>query len=84
MATSFYKELFTAQDNLDAGAILQHVQQKVTDVMNESLTRSYTAEEVRRAVFMIGPNKAPGPDGLMAGFFQLHWDLVGPQVCEIF
>ena len=82
VATSFYRGLFTAQENLDVGAILQHVQPKVTVAMNDSLTRTYTAEEIRRAVFMMGPNKSPGPDGLTAGFFEVHWDLVGPQVCE--
>ena len=79
---SFYRGLFTAPENLDVGAILQHVQRKVTEAMNDSLTRTYTSEEIRRAVFMMGPNKSPGPDGLTDGFFQLHWDLVGPQVCE--
>jgi hypothetical protein len=35
--------------------------------MNEELTWPFTVEEVRKAVFMMGPNKAPGPDGLTAG-----------------
>jgi hypothetical protein len=50
--------------------------------MNASVTRPYIAEEVKWVVFMMGPNKAPGPDGLTTGFFQVHWDLIGPQVCD--
>lgn len=55
---------------------------KVSALMNESLVRPYTADGVRRAVFMMGANKAPGPDGLTAGFYQLHWDVVGPRITE--
>jgi hypothetical protein len=48
--------------------------------MNEELQKPYTAEEVRKALFMMGANKAPGPDGLIAGFFQFHWEMLGPGI----
>jgi hypothetical protein len=64
---------------LEPEAILQHVPCKISDAMNESLTRPYTAKEVKKAIFMMGPNKAPGPDGLT----QEHWDLVGPSVIAV-
>ena len=44
VATSFYRGLFTAQENLDVGAILQHVQPKVTVAMNDSLTLRRSGE----------------------------------------
>lgn len=77
---SFYSELFSTQDQLNPDAILAHVPVKVTDLMNEELAKPFSAEEVHRALFMMGANKAPGPNGLTAGFFQHHWQLLGPSI----
>jgi len=61
--------------------MLQFVPSKVTEDMNLSLNRQFSAEETEKAVFMMGPNKAPGPDGFTVGFYyQTHWDLVGSSV----
>jgi hypothetical protein len=72
--------LFIAQDVLQPQEILHHVPCKVTEEMNESLTWPFSANEVKKAIFMMGPNKASGPDGLTAGFYQTHWDILGPSV----
>jgi hypothetical protein len=37
---------------------------------NAFLTSAYSEEEVRKAVFMMEHNKAPGPDGFPAEFYQ--------------
>jgi hypothetical protein len=53
--------------------------------MNEELTKSFSAEEVRAALFQMALLKALGPDGLNACFFSeklvdcgrggMHYDL---------
>lgn len=39
-----------------------------------------TPEEIKKMVFKLNPNKAPGPDGLTSGFFKVAWDTVGGDV----
>ena len=80
VAIEFYQGLFTAQENLDPGLICQYVPRKVTDDMAELLTWPFDDEEVERALFQMGPSKAPGADGFTAGFFQKHWSLVKEKV----
>jgi hypothetical protein len=80
IAIEYYTQLFTAREDLDPELILDHVPTKVTDDMNERLTRPYSVGEVEQALFLMGANKAPGPDGFTAGFYQLHWDLLGPDI----
>ncbi|CAN1306590.1 Putative ribonuclease H protein At1g65750 [Linum perenne] len=50
--------------------------------MNVDLTRPVIDEEVRKAVFDLGPNKSPGPDGFSGNFYRQYWDVLGPQVCQ--
>lgn len=38
--------------------------------------------EVKRALFQMGPWKAPGPDGFPAGFYQHSWSMVAQSVCS--
>jgi hypothetical protein len=43
----------------------------------------FTEEEVKRALFQMHPSKAPGVHGFTAGFYQRHWNLVGPELCGV-
>lgn len=40
-----------------------------------------TDKEIKDAMFDIGENKAPGPDGFTSVFFKKAWDTVGDEVC---
>ncbi|XP_071705361.1 uncharacterized protein [Rutidosis leptorrhynchoides] len=41
-----------------------------------------TDNEVKAAIFEIGEDKAPGPDGYTSVFFKKAWEIVGPDVCK--
>ncbi|XP_048596370.1 uncharacterized protein LOC106358899 [Brassica napus] len=50
--------------------------------MNEELITIPSTAEIRTALFSIHPDKAPGPDGFSACFFQSNWDVIGPGICK--
>lgn len=48
--------------------------------MQQILSNAYTANEIKIAVFQMGPIKAFGPDGMNALFYQKFWHIVGENV----
>ena len=69
---NYFTHLFTSEVQHIDQSLLQKVQRKVTDQMNNFLLTPYTADDVKNAVFSIGDLKAPGPDGLHAVFFKRY------------
>ena len=71
-ATDFYKELFgPAPGNtfhLDPDTWGQD--EKLTAEENEFLTRPFSEEEVKTALFSIKSNRAPGHDNIPAEFYR--------------
>ncbi|GJZ97390.1 RNA-directed DNA polymerase, eukaryota, reverse transcriptase zinc-binding domain protein [Tanacetum coccineum] len=55
---------------------------KLTKDESEYMVRDVTDAEIKEAMFGIGNDKAPGPDGFTAMFFKRSWDIVGKDVCE--
>ena len=51
--------------------------------MNQRLMRIATEEEVREVLFMMHPEKAPGPDGMTALFFQHSWHIIKGDLVEM-
>ena len=41
-------------------------------------------EEVKKAVFQMEHNKAPGPDGFPAEFYLTFWDIIQSDLLQLF
>ena len=80
IAEDYYRNLFTASNNLNMDGVLAFVERVVTEDMARSLVRTYMKDEVRVALFQMHPSKARGSDGMSPFFFQNFWHIVGHDV----
>ena len=51
--------------------------------MNQRLLGIAMANEVRQSLFMMHPEKAPGPDGMTALFFQHSWHIIKRDLVDL-
>ena len=81
-AMEYFQDLFTSSqpEDEEIGPVLEAVDQRVTDDMNNTLMEPYTGDEVRRALFQMHPSKASGPDGMSPLFLQKFWSIVRHDV----
>ena len=84
--TKYYKGLFGVPEEgnfaLDESRTDDITQ--VSDDENAFLTAPFTEAEVRKAIFQMEHNKAPGPDGFPAEFYQNFWDVIKTELLELF
>ena len=55
----------------------------ITEKENKTLEEVPSIEEVRRVVFAMDADSAPGPDGLMGKFFTFSWDVIAQDVYNV-
>ncbi|GKA80932.1 hypothetical protein Tco_0787624 [Tanacetum coccineum] len=55
---------------------------KVSDVSNTNMVFHITDDEIKRAMFSIGEDKALGPDGYTSAFFKKGWNVIGQDICS--
>ncbi|KAI9116910.1 hypothetical protein K1719_011909 [Acacia pycnantha] len=78
---AFYQKLFSSVGARQIEQAVSYVDLVVTEAENISLMRPVTNQEIEESVFLIGANKAPGPDGYSAVFYQAAWKEIGNEVC---
>ena len=84
--TEYYKKLFGKPDpnyfSLDESVV--HDLPQISSEENAILTSNFTEKEVFEAISQIEHNKAPGPDGFPAEFYQKNWDVVKNDLMALF
>ena len=70
VVVDYFDNLFSAGSCDQMKEYLEFVSAKVTSEMQNCLSCDFTAEEIKIAMFQMGPTKAPGPDGMNALFFS--------------
>ncbi|XP_021321426.1 uncharacterized protein LOC110437330 [Sorghum bicolor] len=82
MVKDYFGILFTREVLDVEDGVLNDMDRRVTNEMNQALLEPFTREEVKKALFSIGDLKAPSPDGLHAIFFKRFWKFVEDDPVE--
>ena len=80
VALDYFDTLFHAGTGDQMEECLDVVPNMVTEEMYEVFSGEFTVDEVKVALFQMGPTKAPGPNDMNAIFYQKFWYIVGDDV----
>ena len=83
VAIDYFEDLFSTTSPSEFDSFLTDVSPGITPQMNQHLLRLATEEEVKEALFMMHPEKAPGSDGMTALFFQHSWHIIKNDLVEM-
>ena len=83
VAVNYFERLYATSQPSNMMEITDTIQSKVTLKMNHDLINEFTKEEVELALKQMHPAKAPGPNGMLAIFFQKYWDIVGSDISSM-
>ncbi|XP_010229884.1 uncharacterized protein LOC100821562 [Brachypodium distachyon] len=78
----YFQNIFSKDVNLSPHPIVDILEEKISDEMNNQLCREFTREEILDALFQIGLLKAPGLDGFPARFYQRNWVVLREDVIQ--
>lgn len=81
----YFEQIFTpclSDPQLMESIISSAISPRVTDEQNELLTKIPPEKEIKEALMSIHPEKAPGPDGFSACFFQKNWSVVRSDIVK--
>jgi len=78
----FYQQLLgTSRATLPLDESVVFSGPRLDATLQASLLAAVTNDDIKRALFSIGDDKSPGPDGYSSLFFKKSWDVVGQDLC---
>ena len=80
----YYEMLLGQEESLNAKVSPTVINEGKVRTSDQQIVmcRSFTAEEVKRAVFDIDETKAPGPNGYTSVFKKKSWQCIGEDITE--
>lgn len=80
--SDYFQEIFNSSSPSATEVVNRAIIPCISTSTNDKLTAIPSILEVKEALFGIHPDKAPGPDGFSARFFQSNWSAVGPGMTK--
>jgi hypothetical protein len=84
--TQYYKNLFgpSSNANIHLDSNCWDPGEKISKEENKELTKEFTMEEIKFAVFSMEKNTARGPDHLPIEFYQNCWNIISIDLLSMF
>ena len=82
MASEFYRHLFQAKESRPGKHRPRNRFPPLSEDHLRLLNSPISTDEVKKATLDMALFKAPGPDGMHAGFYQSTWDTTGISICN--
>ena len=82
-AMDYFENIYSTAFPTQVEDVVESIPTKVSEDMNESLSRAFTKEEMATSLKQIHPTKAPRPNGMSAIFYQKFWSIVGNSVTNM-
>ena len=80
---AFFEDIYTSTHPTRIDEVTNMILVKVIGEMNVELTRDFTSEKVRTALYHVHPTKALSPNVMSAIFYQKYWEIVGTSVTNM-
>ena len=81
VATDYFKELFTTSSLIRDNEVAELIPRKITEEMNEHLTKEFHKEEILQAIHSKQPT-LQDPLVCLLSFYQKYWDIIGDDVSK--
>eukprot|EP00253_Pinus_taeda_P005038 PITA_05038 len=83
-ASKHYRDLLSeTKGEEDYSDFLQHLPKGITKEMNDNINKEIEEEEIKRAIWNLHPDKAPGPDGFPICFYRMFWNLIKKDLVKM-
>jgi len=79
MAQNYFQELYQKEEGGELWNLCNNFA-RIEEVLMLNVQKVFEEEEIKEAMFSMGPFKSPGTDGLHLIFFQANWSTVGESV----